>query len=119
MSVNPVVLGFHFLLEIAALVAVGYWGWTRHDGLARWGLAVGLPLAAAVVWALFRAVGDGPEPTVAVPGAARLALELLVLLGAAFLLWQAGQPTLAAIVVALIILDYVLQYDRVMRLLGF
>lgn len=119
MSLNPLVLGFHFLLEIAALLAVAYWGWTRHEGLARWGLTVGLPLAAAAVWALFRAVGDGPEPTVAIPGIARLALELVILLGAAFLLWQAGQPTLAAVFVGLIVLDYVLQYDRVVRLLGF
>lgn len=118
MSQNPVVLGLHFLLELSALAAAAYWGWATRDGMTRWAWAIGLPLLLAVVWALFRAAGDGPDPTVTIPGIARLVLELAILGGAAFLLWRAGQSALAGVFVALIIIDFALQYDRIGRLLG-
>ncbi|HEX2142725.1 MAG TPA: YrdB family protein [Candidatus Limnocylindria bacterium] len=118
MSQNAAVLGLHFMLEVAALAAMAYWGWTRQDGATRWLLATGLPILAATAWAVFRAPNDGPQALVAIPGFARLALELLVLGGAALLLWQAAQPALAAGFAALIVIDYLLQYDRVGRLLG-
>lgn len=41
-----------------------------------------------------------------------------MLVGAAFLLWRAGQPIAAAGCTALIVIDYVLQYDRVGRLIA-
>ena len=119
MSQHPLVLGFHFLLELIALLAIGYWGWTQHAGAGRWLWTIGLPVVAAVAWALLRAPGDGPDPTIAIPGIARFALELVVLGGAAFLLWRAGQSLAAAGFAALIVTDYVLQYDRVGRLIAF
>lgn len=118
MSQNPAVLGLHFLLELSALASIAYWGWTTRTGLARWGWAIGLPLVLAVIWAIFRAAGDGPDPTVTIPGMARLVLEVAILGGGAFLLWRAGKPSLAGIFVALIIIDFALQYDRVIRLMG-
>ena len=118
MSQNPIVLGLHFLLELSALAAAAYWGWTMCSGLARWVWAIGLPLVLALAWALFRAAGDGPDATVTIPGVLRLALELAILGGAAFLLWRAGRPTLAGVFGVLIIIDFALQYDRVSRLLG-
>jgi hypothetical protein len=45
-------------------------------------------------------------------------LELAILGSGAFLLWRAGQSSLAGVFVALIIVDFALQYDRVGRLLG-
>jgi hypothetical protein len=118
MSQNPIVLGFHFLLEVGALAAAAYWGWTSRAGVARWAWAIGLPLVLATAWAIFRAAGDGPDPTVTIPGVARLIIELAILGGAAFLLWRAGRPSLAGVFVALIVIDFALQYDRVGRLLG-
>lgn len=116
MSQNPFVLGLHFAIEVAALAAIAYWGWTTQFGLTRWMAAIGLPLLAAVVWGVFRAAGDGPQPVVAIPGLLRLALELVVLGGAALLLWWAGQPTPAVVLIGLVLLDYALSYDRVWRL---
>ncbi|HSK92813.1 MAG TPA: YrdB family protein [Candidatus Angelobacter sp.] len=118
MSQHPLVLGYHFLLELVALVAFGYWGWTQHAGVGRWLWTIGLPVVAAVAWALLRAPGDGPDATIAIPGIARLALELLVLGGAAFLLWRAGQPLAAGAFAVLIVIDYILQFDRVGRLIS-
>jgi hypothetical protein len=118
-SQHPAVLGFHFLLELVALIAVGYWGWTQHAGVGRWLWTIGLPVVAAAAWALLRTPGDGPDATIAIPGIARLALELVVLGGAAFLLWRAGQPLAAGGFAVLIVIDYALQYDRVGRLIAF
>jgi hypothetical protein len=42
--------GFRFLLELAVLVSLAYWGWGTANGPAGWLLAIGLPIAVAVVW---------------------------------------------------------------------
>ncbi len=38
MAFNPLNLALRFLLEVAALVAMGYWGWNKlsYDRLAGW-----------------------------------------------------------------------------------
>ena len=50
MSQNPINLGVRFLLELAALAALGFWGWTQHTGVLRYLLAIVLPLFAAFMW---------------------------------------------------------------------
>ena len=42
--------GLRFLLELSALAAVAYWGWSEHGSVWRWVLVVAAPLAIAVVW---------------------------------------------------------------------
>ena len=118
-SSTPAVLGLHFLLELVALFAVGYWGWTAHDGAQRWVWATALPLLLATVWAVFRVPGDGGDPIVVVPGPLRLLIEFGVMGIAIALLWASGQTAWAMAVMALVVLDYAFQYDRVARLLGF
>jgi hypothetical protein len=117
-SQTPAVLGLHFLLELAALAALAYWGWATHQGALRWLSAIGVPLVAAAAWAVLRAPTDGPDPLVAVPGAVRLLLELAVLGGAAAALFAANRAGIAAAMAALILVDYGASYDRVIRLLG-
>jgi Protein of unknown function (DUF2568) len=64
-----------FLLELCALAALAYWGATAKVQLAgRIALAIGIPLIAAVVWALVVA----PRAPVDLGSGARLAVELLV-----------------------------------------
>lgn len=116
-SATPAVLGLHFLLELAALFAVGFWGWTTHDGTQRWLWAIALPLLLATVWAVFRVPNDGGDPIVTVPGPIRLLIELAVMGIAVGLLWRSGQVAWAIVLMALVVLDYALQYDRVVRLL--
>lgn len=72
---SPVDAPLRGLLELAALLALGYWGWTTHAGLAAVGWAVGLPVLAAVLWGTFRVPGDPGDAPVAVPGTLRLALD--------------------------------------------
>ena len=50
MGSNPINLAFRFVLEIAALFALGYWGWTQHDGFWRFVWSIGLVVLAAVVY---------------------------------------------------------------------
>jgi hypothetical protein len=80
-----------FLAELVALGIFAYWG--RETGsttLLRWLLAVGLPLAAAVVWGAFAA----PTATRTTP-AVRWTVKVLVFGLAGAALWSLGHPLLA------------------------
>ncbi len=80
-----------FLLELGALVAVAYWGFTTNDGVLRWLLGIAAPVAVAVVWWLFvspKAAVDAPQPV-------RLLVEFGVWTAAAAALWASGHATLA------------------------
>lgn len=85
-------LGLRFLLELCALAALGYWGFHMGKGwLARVGLGLGAPLAAALVWGAFVA----PLARFSVPEPVRLGLELVVFGSGVAALYTAGRPTLA------------------------
>ena len=120
MGSHPVNLAVRFILEIVALVAIGYWGWTQHDGFVRYLLAIGGPILAAVLWATF-AVPDDPSRSgkapVPVPGILRLALELAIFAFAAWALYDAGNSLLALILAAVVVVHYALSYDRIAWLL--
>jgi hypothetical protein len=120
MGFHPINLAFRFVLELCALAALAYWGWTQHSGLLRYLLAAGLPLVAAVMWGTLAVPGDrsrsGKAP-VPVPGMLRLLLELAFFAVAAWLLYNAGQATLAWIFGAAVVLHYILSYDRIAWLL--
>ncbi len=93
-------LALRFLLELGALAAVAYWGYKTGDGALRWVLAIGAPVAVAVVWWLFvspKAAVDAPQPV-------RLLVELGVWTAAAGALWAAGHAALgiAFLVVAVV-----------------
>ena len=79
---TPTNLTLRFLLEVAALVGLGLWGWSLSVGVVALTLATTFPLSAAIAWGTFNVPGDpsrsGNAP-VPVPGAVRLVLELAVL----------------------------------------
>ncbi|MGY1825920.1 MULTISPECIES: DUF2568 domain-containing protein [unclassified Blastococcus] len=82
-----------FALELSALAALALWGFTLGVPVAVRVLAgVGAPVVAAVVWGLFAS----PRAAVALPSAARLAVQALVLGAAVAALVQAGRPQLAS-----------------------
>jgi hypothetical protein len=120
MGSHPLNLAVRFLLELAALGALSYWGWTQHDGPARWLWAIGLPVVAAVLWGTFAVPNDpsrsgqAPVPT---PGALRLLLELsLFAIGTIALI--VSQRIYAGAALAIItIIHYIASYDRILWLL--
>jgi Protein of unknown function (DUF2568) len=87
-------LGLRFLVEIAALAALAFWGF--HTGTTVLGdavLGIGTPLVAAVVWGRFAA----PRSEHRLHGAALTAVQVTVFAAAAIALIAADEPVPAAI----------------------
>ncbi len=110
-------LVIRFSLEIAAQVSLALWGYQ----VAGWPLAIALPVVAAGLWGTFAVVGDpsrsGKAP-VKVPGAVRLALELLVFLGGAAALAALGQWVFFGFYVAALALHHAQTMPRTRWLLA-
>lgn len=117
-SFTAVNLGLRFVLEVMALAAMAYWGWTTHQGAWRIVWAIGVPLAAAAVWGVLRVPGDPGDAPVAVPGAVRLLIEVVFFALAVWLLTGAGRSGWAIVLGALIVLHYIASYQRVLWLLS-
>ena len=87
-----------FLLELCALVVLGFWGVRTGSGpVTKTALGIGAPLLAAVLWGLFAA----PRAPVSVPSA-RFAVELLVFGAAALALCTTGHRARGAAFVILV-----------------
>ena len=94
---HAVNLGLRFLLELAALAALGYWGAQAGGSTAtQIVLAVAAPLAAAVFWGAFVA----PKRAVEVSAPVRIAIELVVFAAATAGLAAAGHGELAVVFAA-------------------
>ncbi len=113
MSNNPINLALRFLLEILSLAALAYWGWTQHSGFGQIIWALALPTLAAVLWGVFRVPDDPGKAPVAVPGAVRLALELLIFGAAVMALYSSGLILLSNIFGLLVLAHYIVSYDRI------
>jgi len=50
---NPINLVVRFILEMAGLVALGWWGWNQGEGILRFMLTLGIPFLTAVLWGTF------------------------------------------------------------------
>jgi Protein of unknown function (DUF2568) len=86
--------GLAFLLEVAALVAVGVWGYHVGSGTGgKLALAVALPLLVAVVWGLFAA----PRAPVTLPLWGVLAVKAFVFGAATAALVLAGHAVWGAV----------------------
>lgn len=120
MGSNPLNLVFRFLLEIAALIALGAWGWGQTDGVMRFALALGIPILAAALWGTFNVPDDpsrsGKAP-VPVRGFIRLLLEFAFFAGATWSLYDAGSSQLGQIMGIAVLIHYLLSYDRILWLL--
>ena len=98
-------LALQFLLELAALAALGYWGWTTGAGtFAHVALAIAAPLLAAIVWGMF----GSPKAPFHLRGPRRLLLEVVFFGSAAAALVIADQPVLGAILAATVMVNVAL-----------
>lgn len=118
MNSHPVNLAVRFLLELAALSAYAAWGWHRGEGWMRWVLAIIIPLIAATIWGIFRVPNDPGPATVAVPGLVRLLIEAVFFILAVLALFQMQHEKLGWTMAALLVLHYIVSYDRVLWIIG-
>ena len=122
MGSHPINLALRFLLELAALLSMGIWGWRQGEGWLRFGWAALIPLlAAAVVWAVFAVPGDpsrsGSAP-VAVQGLVRLGLEAAVFGFGVWAFYDSGFTRTSLAFGAVVAIHYAASYDRVASLLA-
>ena len=116
MGSHPINLAVRFFLEVAALAAMGFWGWKQGAGVLRFVLALAIPLIAAVVWGTFAVPHDpsrSGQALIPVPGMLRLALEVLFFTCALWALSNSGATTPSWILGSVILVHYALSYDRV------
>jgi hypothetical protein len=76
-------LALRFACELAALVAVGWWGWTVSPVLG-----IVLPVVVAAFWGAFIA----PRARRRLPDPGRLAVELVIFAAATACFVAVGQP---------------------------
>ncbi len=99
-----VALAVRFIVELLGIVAVAYWGWqTGPDGIGRIPLAVGAAVALIVVWAFVVA----PKADNPLSQQVRDIVGTVLLLVAAAGLAVAGEPGLAMVFAAVIVMDWV------------
>ena len=97
-------LALAFTLELCALAALCYWGFSVGGGpVAKAVLGIGAPACAAVLWGLFAA----PRAPVSVPllGAGT---KLLVFGSATLALYATGHGTLAIVFAVLVVANAVM-----------
>ncbi len=98
-------LALSFLLELAMLVAFGYWGFnTGSSTVVHWILGLGVPIVAIVIWSIFNA----PLSKRRLPRTPRTLLEAVMFSLGALALAVAGQTTWAAIFVVFIVINQIL-----------
>jgi hypothetical protein len=92
-------LGLRFLLELAALAAVAWWGWEAGSSTATsLALAIALPTVVAIVWGAFIA----PKARFDVSRPVWYGLQVVIFGGASLALASAWSPA-AGIVFALVV----------------
>jgi hypothetical protein len=95
-----------FLLELSALAATAYWGFSAASGITQWLLGLGAPAAVILVWGLF----VSPKARIELARPARFAIELLVWATATIALAAAGQPVLAVVFAIVAVVSATLNY---------
>jgi hypothetical protein len=101
-SLKVINLAIRLLLEICALIAVGYWGFKTGSGwLLKILFGIGAPILIAVLWGMFGA----PKSVYPFQGLAFLGLEFIVYGSGVLALFLTGSNSLAWIFALLLIVN--------------
>lgn len=121
MGSHPINLMIRFILELLALAAVGFWAWKSFDGILQYILGIGLPIIMTIIWGTF-AVPDDPSRSgkapIPVSGTLRLLIEFLFFALATWSLYDLQEIELSSIFGGLVIIHYLVSYDRISWLLS-
>ncbi len=82
-----------FVLELAALAALAYWGFSEFDGVAQWLIGLGAPLLVAVVWGTFMS----PKASHPVVDPVRFLIEFAVFGSGVAAMFAADVPVLGVV----------------------
>ncbi|MCB0400923.1 MAG: YrdB family protein [Flavobacteriales bacterium] len=113
---HPINLALRFLLEICALLAVGYWAYLWQDSNLRYVFMILFPCILAAVWGIFAVPGDpsrSGKTVVKTPGWIRLILELIIFSLGILALYQTHLITAASLLCGWTLLHYLLSVDRI------
>lgn len=122
MGTHPINLALRFLLELSALGVFVMWGWIVGSNSSPWignSLAISLPVLAATVWGVFNVPGDPSRSGIApviIPGVLRLLIELTFFGLATYCLNDLNYTNLYWIFGGVVVLHYIVSYDRVLWL---
>ncbi|MBK7230842.1 MAG: YrdB family protein [Saprospiraceae bacterium] len=120
MVIQTLNLAIRFILELTALGMMGFWGWKQTDGWLRFILALGIPIIFMSIWVVFNVPGDpsrsGNAPIV-VSGIVRLLIELCFFGFASWATYKLGFQNFSALLVFIILLHYVISYERIIWIL--
>jgi hypothetical protein len=121
MGSHPINLTIRFLLEMSALVSAGLWGWKQSDGWLRFVLAIGIPIILAAFWGTFAVPNDpsrsGSAPIVT-PGIIRFVIEIGIFAFATWSLYDMGLNKISLTIGIIVVLHYVISYDRIIWLMS-
>ena len=116
MGAHPMNLALRFLLEILALLAIGMWSYRLVPNGWKYILAALIPILVATAWGVFNVPGDpsrsGAAPVI-VPGLIRLIVELAIFTFASWALFTTGHTQWSVIFSVIILIHYLISYDRV------
>lgn len=100
-------LALRFLLELCALVSLGYWGaHASNRMIGKILLGVGAPLLLAIIWGLF----GSPNASIMLSPPAHLLLEVIVFGLSALALYAAGKHFLAILFACLFVINRLLMF---------
>ncbi len=107
MGFRSINLAVRFLLELAALAALAYWGLrTGQNAATKALLGLGAPLVTALLWGAFVA----PKASRRLPDPARLVLEVVIFGAATVALAASGQTALAVAFAVVVALSLILMF---------
>ena len=120
MAKNPLNLALRFLLEVAAIIAMGLWGFHNSGNMPGILFAILLNLGFALLWGVFAVPNDpsrSGKTVVPTPGIIRLILELSLFATATWMLRDLAYTKVWWIFGSIVLIHYLLSYDRVLWLL--
>jgi hypothetical protein len=107
MMIKYVNLALRFLLEICALLALGYWGFhTGKSLILKIVLGIGTPLMVAIVWGMF----GSPGAPVKLSASFHLLLEFIIFGLPVVALYVAGKPGLSLVFGLTVVINRSLMY---------
>jgi hypothetical protein len=107
MLIKNLNLAVRFILEMWALIAVGYWGFKYNSNIVmKIVLGIGAPLLIAVVWGMF----GSPKATYKISVPLQWLLICVIYLLASLALYTSGKQQMALLFGVIAIINSILMY---------